>query len=296
VLLKATMSDLEKGGGEPNETTPLDIDNDDDQISQKAVTPKELCTRIMMSFKDPIFLVLLGFLYFLVFSFGPHEINGYDKAHANLYRRVADFLHLLSFFVMLVKLWRQKSGAGLSLKTQYLLLIVFVSRYTDLFYQFISTYNTLMKILYIGLTTFIILTLKFREPWKASCAKTEDDFKIVQYALAPCMILAVIYAETHPGHTVREQIMEVLWEFSIYVEAIAIIPQILVLRRTGEVDRFMMLYLLLRGSYRALYIVNWIEREKNEKWYRIDYSAFIAAVIQTLPFVFFFATLRKTSK
>ena len=36
--------------------------------------------------------------------------------------------------------------------------------------------------------------------------------------------------------------------------------------------------------------------KKNEKWYRIDYSAFIAAVVQTLPFVFFFATLRKVSK
>ena len=87
-----------------------------------------------------------------------------------------------------------------------------------------------------------------------------------------------------------------MWEFSIYVEAIAIVPQILVLRKSGEVDAFMLLYLLLRGAYRALYVVNWIERDRSERWYKIDTSALIAAVVQTLPFVFFFATLKKVKR
>ena len=70
----------------------------------RSFSAKELCNKLITSLKDPMFLVILGFLYFMVFSFGPHEINGISKAHANLYRRLADFLHLLSFFVMLVKL------------------------------------------------------------------------------------------------------------------------------------------------------------------------------------------------
>ena len=44
-----------------------------------------------------------------------------------------------------------------------------------------------------------------------------------------------------------------------------------------QVDAFMLLYLLLRGVYRALYVVNWIERDRTEKWYKIDYSALVAA-------------------
>ena len=56
------MADLE--GGNADETTPLEIDNDDSEVVAKAVTPKELCTRIALSFKDPIFLVILGFYFY----------------------------------------------------------------------------------------------------------------------------------------------------------------------------------------------------------------------------------------
>ena len=87
-----------------------------------------------------------------------------------------------------------------------------------------------------------------------------------------------------------------MWEFSIYVEAIAVVPQLLVLLKTGEVDAFMLLYLLLRGAYRALYVVNWIERDRSERWYTLDYSALIAAIVQTLPFVYYFATLKKVKR
>lgn len=273
---------------------------DSDQLlkgdASETYSTVSLLQRAAQSFKDPAFLVLLGLLFFLVFSFGPHEIGSRHRPHANIYRRCADFCHLVSFAVMLTLLWRRKSAAGVSVISQYLLLMVFMSRYIDLLFRFISTYNTMMKMLYIGLTAFIIFILKFQEPWKSSCAKTEDRPMVMYVGVPLCFLLAIFYAETHPSMHHRALMMEVFWEFSIYVEAIAIIPQLLVLRQSGIVDKYMMLYLLLRGAYRVLYILNWIQRSQSPERYSIDGSALLAAQVQTIPYLVFFATLYKFKK
>jgi len=59
----------------------------------------------------------------------------------NFFRIAGDVCHLLSFVVMFWKLHSSKSVAGISLKTQELYVIVFVARYLDLFWNFLSIYN-----------------------------------------------------------------------------------------------------------------------------------------------------------
>ena len=54
--------------------------------------------------------------------------------------------------------------------------------------------------------------------------------------------------------------MEVLWTFSIYLESVAILPQLFMVSKTGEAESITSHYLFALGSYRALYIVNWIYR------------------------------------
>ena len=44
--------------------------------------------------------------------------------------------------------------------------MVFVFRYLDLFTNFVSIYNTTMKILYIGLSGYIVYMIRNKEPWK----------------------------------------------------------------------------------------------------------------------------------
>jgi ER lumen protein retaining receptor len=46
--------------------------------------------------------------------------------------------HLLSIVVLLLKIRQTKSCRGISRKTQELYALVFVCRYLDLFYSFIS--------------------------------------------------------------------------------------------------------------------------------------------------------------
>jgi hypothetical protein len=54
--------------------------------------------------------------------------------------------------------------------------------------------------------------------------------------------------------------LEILWAFSIYLESVAILPQLFMLQRTGEAETITTHYLFALGAYRAFYIPNWIWR------------------------------------
>ena len=55
-------------------------------------------------------------------------------------------------------------------------------------------------------------------------------------------------------------IAEVLWSFSIFLEAVAILPQMFLLQRIGEAETITTHYIFALGAYRALYLLNWIYR------------------------------------
>ena len=79
-----------------------------------------------------------------------------------------------------------------------------------------------------------------------------DTFRI-EFLLGPATVLALIF-------NYKFTILEVLWSFSIYLEAVAILPQLFMLQRTGEAESITTHYLAALGAYRALYIPNWIYR------------------------------------
>ena len=58
--------------------------------------------------------------------------------------------------------------------------------------------------------------------------------------------------------------MEILWTFSIYLEVVAILPQLYMLHRLHhdgvETDALIWHYILALGLYRGIYILNWIYR------------------------------------
>jgi ER lumen protein retaining receptor len=54
--------------------------------------------------------------------------------------------------------------------------------------------------------------------------------------------------------------MEILWTFSIYLESVAILPQLFMVQKTGEAESITSHYLFALGMYRALYIFNWVYR------------------------------------
>jgi ER lumen protein retaining receptor len=79
---------------------------------------------------------------------------------------------------------------------------------------------------------------------------------------------------------------KILWTFSIYLESVAILPQLFMVSKTGEAESITSHYLFALGAYRALYIFNWIYRYYTEGFY--DLIAIFAGIIQTILYCDFF--------
>ena len=178
------------------------------------------------------------------------------------------------------------SFIGISVRTHELFLLVFVTRYLDLFTTFYSLYNSVMKVLYIASTASIVYTIKFQEPIKSTYEKAQDTFLHWKFAVAPCAVVALVTHLITAKNTLAP--IELLWTFSIYLEAVAILPQLITLQRYREVENLTGNYIFFMGAYRALYIVNWIYRAYTEPHYKHHYVVYVCGVLQTLLYADFF--------
>ena len=79
-----------------------------------------------------------------------------------------------------------------------------------------------------------------------------------------------------------------LWTFSIILESVCVLPQLLLLRQTTVPTVIDSFYLLTLGSYRAFYILNWILRYAHEEPnHRPEPVAVIFGIVQTAFYVDF---------
>ncbi|GBE80778.1 ER lumen protein-retaining receptor [Sparassis crispa] len=194
----------------------------------------------------------------------------------NLFRLFGDMSHLASIFILLQKIQTSRSCRGISFKTQVLYVVVFVSRYLDLFYEWVSVYNFFMKVFFIASSCYVLYLMKVK--FRPTNDPSIDTFR-VEYLVGPCVILALIF---HYHFTIPE----VLWSFSIFLESVAILPQLFMLQRTGEAETITTHYLAALGAYRALYIPNWIYRYFTEDL--VDPIAVTAGLVQTGLYLDFF--------
>jgi len=201
----------------------------------------------------------------------------------NIFRLIADFSHLASICILIHRIFSMRSCRGLSLKTQSLYAIVYMTRYLDLLTRWVSVYNTSMKLFFIlsSWYTIYLIVVKFR-PMDEE--ESTDTFR-VEYVLIPCAILASVINYQFTA-------MEILWSFSIFLEAVAILPQLHMLKRTGQAEALTRYYIVAFGSYRAFYILNWIYRYFTEG--NADLIANTGGVVQTcINFYFIYKYFRK---
>lgn len=187
--------------------------------------------------------------------------------------------HLLSIVVLLMKINGMKSCRGVSLKTQELYALVFFTRYLDLFTSFISWYNTIMKLVFLGTSCTIIYLMRGHKVIKLTYDKEHDTFRY-QFLMLPCAVLAIFTSHDRSP-------LEVLWTFSIYLEAVAILPQLILLQRTQNIDNLTGNYVFLLGTYRGLYILNWIYRYMTEPAYK-QWLVWVSGIVQTIIYCDFF--------
>jgi len=84
----------------------------------------------------------------------------------------------------------------------------------------------------------------------------------------------------------RLLLIQILWTFSIYLESVAILPQLFMISKTGEAETITSHYLFALGIYRGLYILNWIYRYYMEGFF--DFIAVVAGCVQTVLYCDFF--------
>ncbi|KAM4651354.1 ER lumen protein-retaining receptor 3 [Discoglossus pictus] len=194
----------------------------------------------------------------------------------NVFRILGDLCHLLALIILLMKMWKSKSCNGISGKSQLLFALVFTTRYLDLFTTFISVYNTIMKVVFLicAYITIYLIYVKFRKTYDS-----ENDTFRMEFLLVPVVGLAFLenYAFTP---------LEILWTFSIYLEAVAILPQLFMITKTGEAETITTHYLFFLGLYRLLYLGNWIWRYYTESF--CDRIAVVSGVVQTIFYFDFF--------
>jgi len=152
-----------------------------------------------------------------------------------------------------------------------------------------------MKVLYITSTAMIIYTIKVKEPIASTYDKAQDSFLHWKFAVAPTAVVTLI---THLiQHGLAFKPMDFLWLFSIYLESIAILPQLIVLQRYREVENLTGNYVFFMGAYRFLYILNWIYRSYHEPFYQHHFIVYFCGVLQTLLYVdFFYYYIKSKSK
>ncbi|KAK5574917.1 hypothetical protein RB653_010171 [Dictyostelium firmibasis] len=211
----------------------------------------------------------------------------------NLFSFLGDMLHLGSMLILLFKIKNDKSCAGVSLKSQILFTIVFTTRYLDLFTNYISLYITFMKMTYIAVSYYTLHLIGRK--YKFTYDKDHDTFKII-YLIAPSAILALItYDKMTIG--IYSTILEILWTFSIYLESIAILPQLILLQRTGEVEALTSNYIVLLGGYRAFYLFNWIYRILFYNWSgKIEMLSGLLQTVLYADFFYYYAKSRMYGK
>lgn len=194
----------------------------------------------------------------------------------NIFRLLGDLSHSLAIIILLLKIWKTRSCAGISGKSQILYAIVYTMRYLDLVTTHISAYNTFMKVTFIATSyaTVFLIYVKF----KATYDRNHDTFRI-EFLLLPAFILALLI-------NYEFTILEVLWAFSIYLESVAILPQLFLVSKTGEAESITSHYLFALGSYRGLYLLNWIYRYYAEVHYEL--IALVAGIVQTVLYCDFF--------
>jgi len=195
----------------------------------------------------------------------------------NIFRICADLSHLVSIFILLQKMRSSHSCSGISFKSQILYLMVYCTRYLDIFWTFThSAWNTTFKLLFLASSAYTLYLMI--NDYKPTHDPGLDTFK-VQYLFGGSAVLAILLPYEYTP-------VEMLWAFSIWLESVAILPQLFMLQRTGEAETITTHYLFALGIYRALYILNWFYRYFING--HVDSIALMAGILQTVLYSDFF--------
>jgi len=208
-----------------------------------------------------------------------------DDVAWNIFRYVADYTHLTGMILGLVCVLLTRSVDGFSRKTQIAYLLVYISRYLDVFTDTQVMYLLVFKATFITIT----LAMLFLFHMLSDTYDEASDSCNLLAILLPTGALAFL---TSVGSTLQDE----LWTWSEYLEPFALVPQYIICYKAKNLRPVTIMYVLLLGGYRFGYIMNWIY--KRYKWHGAyhDYTSWCGGILECILFVDFVMRFARTQE
>lgn len=171
---------------------------------------------------------------------------------------LSSMTQLLSFMVIFLKVYSLQSSAGLSLNTLICYLILLASRLssTMFYYEYLPAdtagdwFYQLTEVL--SLIICIALIVMVKKTYKETSDVTDDA--VNYYTLAfPCLGLAML---VHTSLN-RNFLTDVMWTFSMYLEGVAMFPQIFLFTKKSQIESYTSHYVSLQGLSRFFSLLFW---------------------------------------
>ncbi len=136
-----------------------------------------------------------------------------------------------------------------------------------------------MKLLFIGASIFILYLMHFKAPFNSTYdRKNEDTFPHV-YLIPFAIVMTLIINKSY-------SLWGLVWSFSLWLESVAVFPQISIIAKTNGIFTYTAHYLAALGSYRFFYVLLWIYRYI--KYGRVLWVSVFSGILQVLLYADFF--------
>lgn len=142
-------------------------------------------------------------------------------------------------------------------------------------FRYISLYNTVFKLLFISATAYIIYLIRYQRPYCLGYDSNVDNLNHYIFIYPLAFLLTVFF---HVTMTKAVFYYDYLWSFSVWLEALAIVPQLYIVYKKREVEVITGSYMACLGIYKLFYIMNWIYQYVDN--HALVWIKFVAGLIQ----------------
>ncbi|KAL2319292.1 hypothetical protein Fmac_028261 [Flemingia macrophylla] len=164
---------------------------------------------------------------------------------------VSEAVHAAGIIALIYKLFALKTCSGLSLITQQLTALFLAAR------LICSTYieaniHTVLDLISLMSTLLVIWMIRFK--LKSSYIKELDNLRLY-FVVVPVAILAILI---HPYIIDWSLFFRIMWAFSLYLEAVSILPQLRFMQNAKMIETFTGYYVFALGISRFMALAYWI--------------------------------------
>jgi ER lumen protein retaining receptor len=171
-------------------------------------------------------------------------------------------LQFLAYSLLAVKVIQQQSVSGVSAKALQCHAVVYIARLSSTtwlkgYLPMDGTGSWLYQLIdAMSLAMVLVLLYHVFRRYRATYSAEQDDFEI-GYLLGVCLILAVVF---HPNLN-RRPFFDVMWTFALYVDMVAMMPQLWVITKLGVGAKIELLnghYIMAIAASRAVSLYFWV--------------------------------------